>query len=291
MPEIPLLPLISAEPLSVVLLAHQAAGHAENLLSGWVSTLERLGRPWEILVADDGSSDSTAEKAERIKGVRVLRQADPAEGRALKAALEACRHPLIFTARLLPRYQPSDLSKFLSEPRAKRPDTNLPCPEIDLVHLVTSYRTGRPVPPFWSGLGVAARTFQKIVLGTSPTPLPGWLGLPSHLAGVWYRILFGIRNRDASTPCRLMRREIVPRLALQSEGSFVHVEILAKATFLGLILSEDIPLTERKRGTGADPTTEYPEDATRLRRDYRNLLWQAEFGRAEKSPEESVSRP
>ncbi len=281
MPELPLLPPIADQPLSVVLLAHQAREHVDTLLPAWISHLDRLARPWEILLADDASSDGTAERAGRNPRVTVLpRDGTPAEGLTLKSALDRCRHPLIFTARLLPRYQPGDLVKFLTDRRAKRPDTGAACPEIDLVHLATGYRTGLAVPPIWQGLGVVWRTFQRLVLGLQPTPLPGWLGLRSHLANLCYRVLFGVCNRDPFSPCRLLRREIVPMLALQSAGSFVHVEILAKATFLGLLLSEDIALSERKRGGHHVPAGEYREPEGLLRRDFAGLLWRPTFGRA-----------
>jgi glycosyltransferase involved in cell wall biosynthesis len=281
-PEFPLLPAVAAEPVSVVLLAHQAAPHIDTLLPAWITALDNLSRPWELFVADAGSTDGTVEKAERFTRnprVQVLRRdGPPAEGLALKAALERTRHPLIFTARLLPRYQFADLGRMLTEKRATHPETGASCPEIDLVHIVTGYRAGRPVPPFWRGVGTVVRTFQQVVLSTAATPLPGWLGFRTHLAGLLYRIVFGICNRDATCPCRLFRRELLPRLALQSESSFVHVEILAKATFLGRLLSEDIPLGERKRNPGPEPALEYVDPPGMRSRDFRRLFFHADFG-------------
>lgn len=286
MPEFPSLPVVSDQPVSVVLLAHQAAGFLDTLLPRWLAELDQLGRPWELFLADAGSTDATVAKAQALgKRVHVLaREGPPAEGLALRAALERCRHPLIFTTRLLPRYQPADLRKLLLDHKGKHPETEAEVPEIDLVHLATGYRAGRPVPPVWANVGVVVRAFQRFVLGMSPTPLPGWLGWRTHRGGWLYRFLFAIRNRDASSPCRLLRRELLPRLALQSEGSFVHVEVLAKATFLGRLLSEDIPIGERKRNLGAEPAAEYVDPPGQWWRDLRRVWRNPDFGPATLAP-------
>ncbi len=50
-----------------------------------------------------------------------------------------------------------------------------------------------------------------------------------------------------------MRREILAPIPIQSDGPFAHVEILAKANFLGHILGEDVPLGDRQRPVPAEP--------------------------------------
>jgi hypothetical protein len=72
--------------------------------------------------------------------------------------------------------------------------------------------------------------------------LPGWLGWRRHLGGLLVRWLFGVRYRDAASPFRLLRRETLARFPLQSDGPFVHVEIVAKANFLGHNHGEELPL-------------------------------------------------
>ena len=90
------------------------------------------------------------------------------------------------------------------------------------------------------------RVFCRVVFSAAPSPLPGWLGGKGHAARLLARVLFGVRNRDVLCPYRLMRREIFARIPLQSDGPFVHVEVLAKANFLGCILAEDVPLGRRR---------------------------------------------
>ena len=39
----------------------------------------------------------------------------------------------------------------------------------------------------------------------------------------------------------LPRRDILPRIPLQSDGPMAHVELLAKANYLGCVLGEEVP--------------------------------------------------
>ncbi len=238
MPEFVELPPIANEALSVVLLADNDAAHLEKVVADWVTYLNGLDREYEILLVDDGSTDDTAKLtatlAERFRRVQVLRHPDrQGEGAALRTGLTAARYPLVCYARCDPRYPPADLRKLLTH--------------IDKVHLIGVCRAGRPVPLFWRVCGTVRRLLERIVLSHATEPLPGWLGWKRH-AGAWLaRLVFGVRTPDAACPYRLLRREILARMPLQSKGPFVHVEILAKATFLGRYLGEDVPLGDRTR--------------------------------------------
>src|SRR5215217_3169192 len=100
MPEPPPLPPIAAEPLSVVLLAHDDAAHLRPVVDGWVAYLAGLGRDYELILVDDGSPDGTGELTADLAGrhprLRVLRHDGPrGEGAALRTALAAARHPLL----------------------------------------------------------------------------------------------------------------------------------------------------------------------------------------------------
>ena len=54
--------------------------------------------------------------------------------------------------------------------------------------------------------------------------------------------VFAVPVLDVHSPCRLHRREKLAAIPLQSASSFLDVEILAKATFLGHLIDEvDVP--------------------------------------------------
>ena len=184
-------------------------------------------------------------------------------GAALRTALGAAKAPLFFYTLCDPRYRPDDLPRLFQT--------------IDPVHLVSGYRAGRPAPLTWRVLGAIVRVFCRVVFSAAPPPLPGWLGFKGHAARLLARVLFGVRNRDVLCPYRLMRRDIFGRIPLQSDGPFVHVEILAKANFIGCILAEDVPLGDPGRPVKAE-ARDGPGD--HFWKDCRRLLDRPDFGPA-----------
>jgi glycosyltransferase involved in cell wall biosynthesis len=244
MPDLPALPPVASQPLTVALLAHNAAAHVEDLISAWAQYLDGLERDYQILFVDDGSVDDTTQRADglrdKVPRLEVLRHEKPAGvGAALRTALAAAKHPLFFYTLCDPRYRPDDLPRLLKV--------------IDPVHCVIGYRAGRPVPVLWRAAGLLSRLLCRVILSAAPPPLPGWLGWRGQAAALLARVGFGVRNRDVLCPYRLIRREIFARIPLQSNGPFVHVEILAKANFLGCIMAEDVSLGEANRPVKAEP--------------------------------------
>lgn len=281
MPELPLLTPISSQPLSVVLLTRNQAAHLDGLLAAWVTFLNGLDREYELIVVDDASTDGTGELAEKLASgyrcVVVRRHERPqGEGAALRTALSTVRYPLLFYTLGDPHYQPADLGKLLR----KRPDPHKPALEIDHVHILSALRGGQRMPWPWRVLGQFWRIFLRVMFAHSPQRLPGWLGWKRHAAALLVRVLFGVRYLDVACPFRLLRRDIFARIPLQSDGPFVHVEILAKANYLGLMMGEEVPL---EPGHYPPLTTERkPEELRQMRADAWRVIRHPEFGSANK---------
>jgi glycosyltransferase involved in cell wall biosynthesis len=290
MPDLPELPPVAHQSLSVVLLARNDAAHAESVIGSWLRWLDRCcsKRDHELILVDDGSTDGTGERLARLaegEARRVQVRANSTaqgEGAALRTGLATARCPLIAYTLCQPRYQPADLERLLTPAAERAPAGKEPRAEIDLVHLVPGYRTGQPVPVGWRWLGRACRLLLRLLYATAPQELPGWLGWRRHLFGIVAHFLFGVRNRDPLCPFRLLRREVLARIPLQSQGPFVHLELLAKATFLRLLLGEDAPLTPPRKPRPVE--TRPGEELTAMWADLRRVLLHPEFAPPPSAP-------
>jgi glycosyltransferase involved in cell wall biosynthesis len=225
MPEPPQLPPIATQPLSVLLLGNSDRPGLESILGNWFTHLYGLGREVEVLLVDDALIDRTAELAGSHPTARVLR--DPVRrgvGAALRLGLAKARHPLFLQVPCDGRYQPADVQKLLAE--------------IDRVHLVVGHRMGRAVPLLLRSLGGIWRLTLRILFGLPLEPLPAWLGWRGHARNLLAHVVFGLRLHDVACEFRLFRREVFRRIPIQSDGPFVNIEVLAKANFLGQVMSE-----------------------------------------------------
>jgi glycosyltransferase involved in cell wall biosynthesis len=229
MPELPSLPPVATQPLSLVLLAHNAEAHVAGVVEGWRQTLAARNVPFEIILVDDGSSDRTAALAGELPEVKLLRH-DKARGigAALRTGLEATTHPLLACALCDPAYRPVELARFLAE--------------IDKVHFLTGFRAATPVPGPLRFLGKITRLLSQVIFSGAPPRLAGWLGWRGHFGALLARVFFGVRLRDVGCPYRVFRREVLARSPLQSDGSFALAEQLAKVNFAGHVFGEEIPL-------------------------------------------------
>lgn len=215
----------------------------------------------------DGRAE-TAALAERHAHPRLRLigpAAKPGDGAALRLAFAEARQPLLCYAACHPDYRPVDLQRMLDLPMDPSAGGGR---QIDHVHLISGYRAGRRVPLPLRLIGWLWRAGCIVLFSYSPPPLPGWLSLRRHLGWLAARIVFGLRYRDLSCPFRLLRREALSRAPLQSDGSFAHVELLAKVNFLGCVLGEEMPLDVRPGPCRRDPA---------LWREARQLLAHPDF--------------
>jgi glycosyltransferase involved in cell wall biosynthesis len=214
------LPPIQSEPISAVLPAYNDRATLQPSLEAWIRILNSLNRDYEIFVVDDASTDGSVDLAQNLVEknafVRLLRhESRSGFGACLRTGLAAARFPLLLISTCNGSYEPADLTSFLKW--------------IDKVHLVAGIR---------STAEVAHRDDSK---ETSPRPLAykrhkrNWTERFFH----WFiRIIFGLRLKDPECWFLLARRSIFARIPIQSSGPFAFAELLAKANFLGCLMSE-----------------------------------------------------
>jgi len=205
MPEPPVLPPIAQAPISVVLVSSSSHTGVKTIVDSWVAALISLERDFELLVIESEYWTHALTGVEADARVRLLPSSEnPGIGEALRSGIEAARHPLLIYTEASPSYTPAEIKAFLEV--------------IDRVHVVSWVRTtsGRRTSRSWR-----ERLYR--------------LGL---------RLFFGIRLHDVDCFFKLFRREVFGRIPIQSAGPFVHAEILAKANFLGFMMSEvPVPFT------------------------------------------------
>jgi len=231
------------EPVSVVIPVYNAAHNLALATSIWVDALNKLGQDYELILVNDGSTDATGVKAEELvkkySQVRVLTHESPKGfGACLRTALPETRYALFFYTALDYPYTPQDLRQLLM--RIDNTD------EIfnRKLDLVSGCRTGQPVPTGWKLLGYLFRGFCRIGLGLPLDPLPGWLGFKAHRRSWTSWILFGVPLVDINSAFKVFRKSLLEKFPIQSDGEFVHAELIAKSTFVNSLMDE-LPLTPR----------------------------------------------
>ena len=226
-----------ADGLTFVLPVFDREKTLGKTVSGWQSTLDGLRRPYELLIVDDGSVDGTRAQAEvlttRSSRVRVLAHPERRGfGACLRTALEAATQPLIFYTSADHGWNHGDLARMLKSIDHRDEFTGRQ------VEIVNGHRRGTAPPAGVKWRGRLYRGFMRVAFGFWPDPPRGWLGAAERRFWWRCRVMFGLRVGDVNSKFKLFRRSVFDRIELQSDGEFVHGEILAKANFLGCLMDE-----------------------------------------------------
>lgn len=156
----------------------------------------------------------------------------------MRTALAETKTPLFFYTAVDYPYTPGDIRLLLEriemrdEIMHKQPD------------LISGCRTGLTAPGTAVWIGAAWKVFWRIFAGLPIAEPNPWLGWPE----LWYRWrigwVFAIPMVDVNSCFKLFRTAFLKRFPIQSDGDFVHAELVAKATFLTSIMDE-VPLTPK----------------------------------------------
>lgn len=189
---------IAGSPISAVVPVYRNSGTVVGVIETLAKELSSLDRPWEILLVDDASPDETP--------------AQLAELTQRFSQIKVIRHE---------QHQGQGAALRTGIQAAQHP-------------LVFTLPADGSYPPVVLHQLLGHIDEVDLVIGVR-TGL-SWL---QRTAASWRGKLFmGLRVKDPTCPLRLYRRSIFDRLAIQSLGTFVFQEILAKATVLECIVTE-----------------------------------------------------
>ncbi|MBW3580814.1 MAG: glycosyltransferase family 2 protein [Actinobacteria bacterium] len=172
---------------------------------------------YEVLIVDDASTDATGELADKLatddERIRVVHHpVNRKLGGSIKTGLAASRGQLVlYTDADLP-FDLADLAKAVRLLRVY---------DADIVSAYRLDRTGE-----------------------------GWRrALYSFLYNALVRSLLSLPVRDVNFAFKLVRREVLDHVRLRSEGSFIDVELLARARRLGFgIIQFGVDFFPRTKG-------------------------------------------
>lgn len=198
----------------MVVPVHNEAGNVAPLAEAVVRVLERVGRRFELLFVDDGSTDSTAEAlgalAQRdARVVVVTLRRNFGQSGALAAGLDHARGDVIVTMDGDLQHDPDDLPQLLAA--------------ID------------------AGADIASGWRQR------RTEVDPWFRtLPSRVANSWVRRLTGVALQDFGTTFKAYRRDIAAEIEL-SRDMHRFVPVLAAERGARIV---EVPIASRPRLSG-----------------------------------------
>ena len=198
--------------LSVVIPVFNEADNVVELHRELTASLEPLGRPYEVLLVDDGSTDGTLQRLLEIEGrdrrVRVLRlRRNFGQTAAFSAGFDHARGDIVVTS-----------------------DGDLQNDPADIPGLVAKLEEGYDIVCGWR------RERQD----------PFSKRIPSWLANRLISWSTGVKLHDYGCSLKAMRAEVVRGLRLYGE---MHRFIPAVASWMGVTLAE-MPVRHRARTRG-----------------------------------------
>lgn len=208
--------------LSLVIPAHNEEGCLGETLDALAATLKSAGVPYEAVVVDDGSTDSTAEVARRC-----ARQ-DP----AVRLVTNAGPHGFGFAVR-----------KGLAEMTG----------DAAIVFMADSSDSPKDVLVYHAKLleGYDCVFGSRFMRGGSVTDYPIHKLVLNRLANLFIRALFGLRYNDATNAFKCYHRRVIESMQpLISHHFNLTVEMPLKAIVRGWSYAV-VPITWQNRKAGA----------------------------------------
>ena len=205
----------TAPSLSVFFPAYNDCGTIASLVITAVQSASKLTPNYEVIVVDDGSSDSTAQILSELARVYprlriVTHPVNRGYGGALRTGFASASKDVIFYTDGDAQYDPSEMEVLWPMMTSG-------------VDLVNGYKISRSDP------------LHRIVIGR----------IYHHTV----KILFGLRVRDVDCDFRLLRRSIFDRVRLEKNSGVICLEMMKKIQDAGFRIVE-VPVHHYHRAHG-----------------------------------------
>lgn len=189
--------------LSIVLPAHNEEANIATAIERSRAVAGRLCSSYEIIIVDDGSTDSTATIVRAIaatdRKIRLVsHEKNRGYGEALRSGFREARMDLVFFTDADLQFDLEELEAFL--------------PWIDRVSVVAGYRIDRQ-----------DRWIRRMAAH-------GW--------NLIVRVLFYVPVRDIDCAFKLFRRSVFSELDLESVGAMVNTELMVRIARAGYSVVE-----------------------------------------------------
>lgn len=229
--------------LSYFFPAHNEEANLRGLVEEALATLPSLAETFEVVIVDDGSRDATPRIADELAAAdpRVRAVHHPRNlgyGAALRTGFGAARHDLIAFTDGDRQFRVADIGRLTARYAEGGADA------------VVGFRIRRADPLIRTLYAKAYRLAN--------------------------RVFFGLRITDVDCACKLLRRDALRGISVESGGAFFSAELLIKLRASGRSVVEvGVPHYPRTAGS---PTGARPQVVLRAMRDFwllRLRLWAA----------------
>jgi glycosyltransferase involved in cell wall biosynthesis len=197
--------------ISVVIPAYNEEKTIGILIEETIQVMDALGMPYEIIVADDGSTDRTKEIASKYKATVISNGRNQGKGYALRRGFQHAQGDIIVTIDADGSHNPKEIPDLIN-------------PLFNGVDIVTGSR--------FLGQG-GDHTSKLHIFG-------------NYLINAAIMVLTRKVITDSQTGLRAFKREFLQKIRLESCGYEVETEITVKGLKNGFAFQE-IPISCKRR--------------------------------------------